>query len=127
MNTYHDRYARFGAFGGILVGVLFLIILGLISHFSGLLDSFLAPEAVPYTQVEVQPMDTYELSENGYIGWGNENYDWRNQFFNFSHDDIQITGQVRDDYIEIFIRDTRTGVMARIAGDNVSSLEMEMK
>ena len=78
-------------------------------------------------QPVVVPMDTYELSSNGYIGIDSENTDWCDQFVNFSHDDIQITGQVGDDYIEIFLRDTSTGVMARIAGDNVSSLEMEIK
>ena len=75
----------------------------------------------------VMSMNTSGLSESGYIGWGNENPDWCDQFINFSHDDIQITGQVSDDYIEIFLRDKSTGVMARIAGDNVSSLEMEIK
>ena len=77
----------------------------------------------------VVSMNTSGLSENGYIGWGNKNTDWCDQFIiiNFSHDDIQVTGQVGEDYIEIFLRDTNTGVMARIAGDNVSSLEMEIK
>jgi len=121
VSTYHDRYARFGVIIGILVGVAIIAIAGLF---------FPRPETddIAYTQVPVViPMDTYELSENGYIGWGNDNPDWCDQFINFSHDDIQVTGQVRDDYIEIFLRDTSTGVMARIAGDNVSSLEMEVK
>lgn len=119
MNTYHDRYARFGAVIGILVGVAIIAIAGLF---------FPRPEPVVYSQQPVVvPMDTYELSENGYIGWGNENQDWSDQFINFSHDDIQISGQVGDDYIEIFLRDKSTGVMARIAGDNVSSLTLEIE
>ena len=98
MNTYHDLYARFGVVIGILVGVAIIAITGLF---------FLRPE-----------------TDNG---WGNENLDWCDQFINFSHGDIQITGQVGDDYIEILLRDTETGVMARITGNNVSSLEMEIK
>lgn len=120
MNTYHDRYARFGVIIGILVGVAIIAIAGLVSSCS-------KPEDTTYSYPVVQPMSTYELSENGYIGQGNENQDWRDKFINFSHDDIQITGQVGDDYIEIFLRDKSTGVMAWIASDNVSSLEMEIK
>ncbi len=120
MNTYHDRYARFGVIIGILVGITIIAIIGLVSSCS-------EPEDMSYNYPVVQPMSTYALSENGYIGWGNENPDWRDQFINFSHDDIQITGQVGDDYIEIFLRDKSTGVTARIAGDNVSSLEVELK
>jgi hypothetical protein len=85
------------------------------------------PEPEMLAPVQYGSLDTYELSDNGYIGWSNENPDWCDRFINFSHDDIQITGQVGDDYIEIFLRDTSTGVMARIAGDNVSGLEMEIK
>ena len=124
MNTYHDRYARFGVLIGILVGVAIIAIAGLF---------FPRPESenggdTAYTNYPVViSMNTSGLSNNGYIGWGNEQEDWCNQFINFSHDDIQITGQVGDDYIEIFLRDTSTGVMARIAGGNVSSLEMEIK
>ena len=128
MNTYHDRYARFGVIIAVLVGVAIIAIAGLLSscqtHLGWRGQERLEREReLPV----VQPMDTYELSENGYIGWGNENLDWCGQFIDFSHDDIQITGQVGDDYIEIFLRDTSTGVMVRIAGDNVSSLEMEIK
>ena len=121
MNTYHDRYARFGVLIGILAGVAIIAIAGLF---------FPRPDTddTAYTNYPVViSMNTSGLSENGYIGWGNENPDWRDQFINFSHDDIQITGQVGDDYIEIFLQDTSTGAMARIAGDNVSSLEMEVK
>ena len=119
MNTYHDRYSRFGVIIGILVGVAIIAITGLF---------FPRPEPAVYSQQPVvTPMDTYELSENGYIGWGNENTDWYDQFINFSYDDIQITGQVGDDYIEIYLRDRSTGVMARIAGDDVSNLETEIK
>ena len=115
MNAYPDRYARFGVIVGILVGVAIIAIAGLF---------FPRPDTddTAYTNYPVVvSMNTSGLSENGYIGWGNENTDWRDQFINFSRDDIQVTGQVRDDYIEIFLRDTSTGVMARIAGDNVSS------
>ena len=119
MNTYHDRYARFGVIIGILVGVAIIAIAGLF---------FPRPEKLALVApIQYADVDTYELSESGYIGWGNENHDWCDQFFNFSHDDIQVTGQVGDDYIEIFLRDKSTGVMARIAGDNVSGLEMEIK
>jgi hypothetical protein len=121
VNTYHDRYARFGVLIGILVGVAIIAIAGLF---------FPRPDTteIAYTNYPVMvPVDIYELSESGYIGQGNESQDWCDQFINFSHDDIQITGQVGDDYIEIFLRDTETGVMARIVGDNVSSLEMEIK
>ena len=121
MSTYHDRYARFGVIIGILVGVAIIAIAGL--FFPRQTHDDTAYTLAP----SVQPMTTYFLSENGYIGQGNEQEDWCDQFINFSHDDIQITGQVGDDYIEIFLRDTSTGVMARIAGDNVSSLEMEIK
>ena len=118
MNTYHDRYSRFGVLIGILVGVAIIAIAGL----------FLPrPEPQMIAPVQYGSVDTYELSDNGYIGWGNENTDWCDQFINFSHDDIHITGQVGDGYIEIFLWDTSTRVMARIAGDNVSSLEMEIK
>ena len=121
MNTYHDRYARFGVIIGILIGVAIIAIAGLF---------FPRPETddTAYTQVPVViPMDTYELSDNGYIGWGNENPDWCDQFFNFSHDGIQVTGQVSDDRIEIFIRDKDTGEMARIAGDSVGDLRLEIQ
>ena len=121
MNTYHDRYARFGVIVGILVGVAIIAIAGLF---------FPRPEQgnTAYTNYPVVvSMNPSGLSESGYIGRGNENPDWCDQFVNFSHDDIQVTGQVGDDYIEIFLRDASTGVMARIVGDNVSSLEMEIK
>ena len=120
MNTYYDRYARFGVLIGSLVGVAIIAIISLVSSCS-------EPENTAYTLIEAQPMNTYFLCENGYIGIDSENTDWCDQFIDFSHDDIQITGQVGDDYIEIFLRDTSTGVMARIAGDNVSSLALEVK
>jgi len=121
VNTYHDRYARFGVIIGILVGVAVVAIAGLF---------FSRPEQgdIAYTNLPViVPMDTYELISSDYISWGNENYDWRDQFIDFTHDDIQVTGQVPNRRIEIFLRDRSTGAVARIAGDNVSSLEMKIK
>ena len=118
MNTYHDRYARFGVLIGILAGVAIIAIAGLF---------FPRPEPKLLAPVQYGSLDTYELSDNGYIGWGNENPDWCDQFFNFSHDGIQVTGQVSDDRIEIFIRDKDTGEMARIAGDSVGDLRLEIQ
>lgn len=118
MNTYHDRYARFGVLIGILVGVAIIAIAGLF---------FPRPEPKLLAPIQYALVDTYELSENGYIGIDSENTDWCDQFIDFSYADIQVTGQVGDDYIEIFIQDKSTGVMAWIAGDNVSSLELEVK
>lgn len=69
MSTYHDRYARFGVIIGILVGVAIIAIAGLF---------FPRPEPAVYSQQPVVvPMGTYGLSENGYIGWGNESLDTR--------------------------------------------------
>ena len=120
MNTYHDRYARFGVFIGILVGVAIIAITGLF---------FPRPEPKPELIAPVQygSVDTYELSGSGYIGCTNENQDWCDQFFDFTNDDIEVSGQVSDTHVEIFLRDKSTRVMARIAGANVSSLEMEIK
>ena len=120
MNTYHDRYARFGVLIGILVGVAIIAIIGLVSSCP---DS----EDTAYSSPQVQPMVIHELSAGGYIGCTNENQDWCDQFFDFTNDDIEVSGQVSATHIEIFIRDTSTGVMARIDGDNVSNLEMEVK
>jgi hypothetical protein len=111
----HPGFRVIGILAGVAIGVVLIAIVGLFN------PAIYTPHPV------VIPMDIYELSENGYIGWGNENHDRCDQFFDFSRDDIQVSGQVSDDYIEIFIRDKSTGVMARIAGDNVSSLEMEVR
>jgi len=105
----------------IIVAVVIAIIVAIVGLF------FPRPELKLIAPIQYASVDTYELSNNGYIGVDSETTDWCDQFINFSHDDIAVSGQVSDTHIEIFIRDTSTGVMARIAGDNVSSLEMEIK
>ena len=128
MNPYHDRYSRFGAFISVFIGVVVIAIAGLMSSchtYPGWRGQERLEQEQEYPVI--RPMDTCELSENGYIGWSNESRDWCDQFFNFDHDDISISGQVGDDYIVIFLRDMNTGVMSRIAGDNVSSLKVETK
>ena len=59
--------------------------------------------------------------------WGNENPDWRDKFFDFDSGNVSISGQVNDKFIEILVRDIDTGVMVKIAGDNVSDLHLEVK
>ena len=57
MNTYYDRYARFGVIIGILVGVAILAIIGLISSYHS------NPQPV------IQPMRIDALIEAGYLDY----------------------------------------------------------
>ena len=77
MNTYYDRYSRFGVLIGILVGVAIIFIAGLVSSCS-------EPENTAYTLIEAQPMNTYFLGENGYIGIDSENIDWCDRFWDLA-------------------------------------------
>jgi hypothetical protein len=49
------------------------------------------------------------------------------QFFDFTSDNITINGQINNEKIEVFLRDKNTGIMARVSGDNVSELKLEIK
>lgn len=65
MNTYHDRYARFGVIIGILVGVAIIAVAGLFFPRS-------EPSDTAYTNCPViVTMNTSGLSDSGYIGWSN--------------------------------------------------------
>ena len=57
MNTYHDRYARFGVIIGILVGVAIIAIIGLVSSVQ------------PNSQPVIQPMQIGALIESGYLDY----------------------------------------------------------
>lgn len=55
MSTYHDRYARFGAIIGILVGVAIIVIIGQVSS------------CMSNSQPVIQPMQLDGLIESGYL------------------------------------------------------------